>query len=138
MRDGSHISTLRKEGSERSLFVRREVTSVAIQSDARIVVANEPRAYREVIGSAIGRLRPGIEVTLVEPDELNRAVDRLDPQLVVCSRLEERPGSGTWVTCYPDGQPIGWLVSEGVCQPLPAVDLPTILAIVDEIIPSND
>lgn len=37
----------------------------------RIVVAVEPRSYREDIGSAIRGLRPHLEVAIVEPGELS-------------------------------------------------------------------
>ncbi|MBD0253059.1 MAG: hypothetical protein ICV31_01005, partial [Rubrobacter sp.] len=33
----------------------------------RVLMANEPRAYREGIAAVIGQLRPGVEVETVEP-----------------------------------------------------------------------
>ena len=55
----------------------------------RIVVANEPRSYREAMAVACRVLRPEVEVILAEPADLDAAVARLDPQLVPCSRLTE-------------------------------------------------
>jgi hypothetical protein len=68
----------------------------------RIVVANEPRSYREAMAVAWQVLRPEVEVILAEPRDLDAEVARLDPQLVLCSRLTEglRAGSRAWVVLY--------------------------------------
>ena len=42
----------------------------------KILVAVEPRAYRSAIGSAIQALQPLLEVTVVEPDELQAEMAR--------------------------------------------------------------
>jgi hypothetical protein len=72
--------------------------------DMRILVANEPRSYREVIASTLQVLRPHLEVILVEPEDLDRNVVRLAPNLVLCSRLTEvvETRSRAWVVLYPD------------------------------------
>ena len=71
----------------------------------RIVVANEPRSYREALAVACQVLRPEVEVILAEPVDLDAEVVRLDPQLVLCSQLTEglRTGSRAWVVLYPGG-----------------------------------
>ena len=40
----------------------------------RVLLANVPRAYREVIASAIRALRPNLEVESTEPDELDGCI----------------------------------------------------------------
>jgi hypothetical protein len=72
----------------------------------RIVVANEPRAYREVLAAAVQELRPQLEVLAVEPAELDGAVARLAPRLVVCSQLSEvvETRAPAWVVLYPEGE----------------------------------
>ena len=52
----------------------------------RVLMAIEPRSYREVIGEAIRGLRPHLEVVIVEPDALEPEMARLDPELVICSQ----------------------------------------------------
>jgi len=52
----------------------------------RVLMAIEPRSYREVIGAAIRGLRPHLEVVIVDPDALEPEMARLDPELVVCNR----------------------------------------------------
>lgn len=72
----------------------------------RIIIANAPRSYREVIAVAVQTLRPYIEVILVAPEDLDREVKRLEPHLVVCSELtttvQER--SLAWILLYPEGK----------------------------------
>ncbi len=72
----------------------------------RVVVANEPRAYREVLAAAVHELRPGLEVQAVEPEELDGIVGRDLPHLVVCSRLSEviETRAPAWVVLYPEGE----------------------------------
>ncbi|MDQ3855611.1 MAG: hypothetical protein M3281_04365, partial [Chloroflexota bacterium] len=68
-------------------------------------MANEPRCYREVVAATLGALRPGAEVISVEPTDIDAELARLDPHLVVCSRLTEavETRAGAWVLLYPDG-----------------------------------
>jgi hypothetical protein len=74
-------------------------------SGLRVVLANEPFVYREVISAAIAVLRPRFEVITVEPGELDRTFLCLGPRLVVvCSRLTalvEREALA-WVQLYPN------------------------------------
>jgi hypothetical protein len=68
----------------------------------RILVAFDEvyRTYREVIAAGIQLLRPQVEVTTTDLDELEQEVARLHPQVVVCSR--DRPAS------VPPG--VAWIV----------------------------
>src|SRR3712207_134019 len=61
--------------------------------------------YREVISATLQEIRPGIEVFAAEPEDLERKFSRLQPQLVVCSRLTKRVEreAPVWVELYPDG-----------------------------------
>lgn len=74
----------------------------------RVMVANEPRSYREAIGSALGELRPETQVTVASPEELDGAVLSLHPHVVVCSKLTDavREHVLTWIVLYPDGKPL--------------------------------
>jgi hypothetical protein len=53
----------------------------------RILVANEPRSYREAFTQAFQALRPHVESIAVDPDALDREALRLRPDLVVCERV---------------------------------------------------
>jgi DNA-binding IclR family transcriptional regulator len=56
----------------------------------QILVANEPLVYRDVLGSQLPRLRPGLAVLRVDPAELDEAVARLRPRLVICNEVTDR------------------------------------------------
>lgn len=98
-----------------------------------ILVANEPRAYREVLFDALRILRPLAEVVVADPRDLDAEVERRAPNLVVCSRL-----TGTvealcpaWIELYPDGsqRATARLGRERVSQD--GLDLKGLLALVD-------
>lgn len=54
-----------------------------------IVVAIEPRAYREAIGEAIGMLRPNLSVRVIESGLLGAELSRTNPALVLCNGTME-------------------------------------------------
>ena len=70
-----------------------------------VLVANEPRAYREVVAIALRDLCPTAAVVAVEPDGLDAEVVRRRPDVVVCSRLSEAVETRVpvWVVLYPEG-----------------------------------
>jgi DNA-binding IclR family transcriptional regulator len=56
----------------------------------QILVANEPLVFRDVLSSQLPRLRPGLTVLRVDPAELDEAVARLRPRLVICNEVTDR------------------------------------------------
>lgn len=75
-------------------------------NDIRLLVAfeDEYRAYRGAISSAIGDLRPGVRVETSCTDDLPGRLDRLRPQVVICS-LPEGPDTAdraSWVELPPE------------------------------------
>ena len=53
----------------------------------RVLVANEPRSYREAFGRALLGLRPNVETIIVEPQTLDWEALRLTPDLVICDHV---------------------------------------------------
>ncbi len=51
-----------------------------------VFFALQPRVYAETIGRVIADLRPGLEVLVVEPDDLLAEMGRRAPALVLCSQ----------------------------------------------------
>ena len=100
----------------------------------RILLANEPRAYREVIAAAFQALRPNHEVISVSPDDLDAEVERLDPEFVLCSQLtpavQQHPRS--WVVLYPDGQTQAVICVDGQRTTAGDVEFDQLLAIIDQ------
>jgi hypothetical protein len=70
----------------------------------RILVANEPRSYRETIAAALKTMCPDLAVEVACSCTLDREVGAFRPDVVVCSRASEavREGVFAWVELYPD------------------------------------
>ncbi len=97
-----------------------------------ILVANEPRAYRDALVYAFRVHYPWAEVVAIEPTGLDRAVAERAPHMVVCSRAPPadpaRPP--VWVTLYPNGEDRAVITAAGARQVLPGVELADLLAAV--------
>jgi hypothetical protein len=102
--------------------------------DMRILVANEPRAYREVLAAAVQELRPQVEVSTFEPEDLDDAVVCLDPHLVVCSRLSETVQSHalTWVMLYPEGEAHAEISLAGRRTTVASMEFNALLDVIDQ------
>ena len=100
----------------------------------RVLMAIEPRSYREVIGTAIRGLRPHLEVAIVEPDALELEVAHLDPGLVICSRPNTVTANGrlAWIEFRPYAQPAARVYVGGRRFELEEVELEDLLSVVDE------
>ncbi|QIN81970.1 hypothetical protein GBA63_04410 [Rubrobacter tropicus] len=100
-----------------------------------VLVAVEPRLYASAIGTAIGRLRPRLDLRVVDPDDLAAEVRRLGPRLVLCSqpyRRSGRDGGPVWVEFYPYAEaPKISIRADGHCSTLEDADLEDLLSIVD-------
>ena len=100
----------------------------------RVLVANEPLAYREVISAAFKELRPQMDVHTTEPVDLDKELLRLAPGLVVCSRttvLVEHKAPA-WVELYRE-HTSGAIVSlAGTKTTFDEMDFGTLLSILDE------
>ncbi len=72
----------------------------------RIVLANEPRAYRDVMAAAFRSLRPELEIVTMEPDNLGAYLAQSEPAVVVYSQQGDGlpPRVFAWVLLYPDGE----------------------------------
>ncbi len=97
-----------------------------------IIVANEPRAYREALAYAFGIHYPRAEVVVIEPHRLDREVAALDPLVMVSSRPGAAPGARrlVWVTLYPDGEDRAVVAAPGVRRIVPGVTIDDLLAVI--------
>ena len=104
---------------------------------ACIVVANEPRAYREVLTAALHELRPHIEVISIEPDDLDRNISHRRPRLVVCSRLTEvvERCCDAWILLYPHRENRAVISVAGRRTVVTNVEFCHLLAVIDEVAP---
>ena len=70
----------------------------------RVILANDPRSYRESIAAVFRQLRPELSVEVVEPEALDGCVDTFRPHVAICSRITSgvRDRVPVWVELYPD------------------------------------
>ena len=100
----------------------------------RVLMANEPRAYREGIAAVISQLRPAVEVETVEPDALDDSIKRYVPDMVICSKATETLKSRVrvWVELYPENGAISVANIGGRRIEYTEIQLPDLLSIVDK------
>jgi hypothetical protein len=100
----------------------------------RVLVAIEPRAYREVIGISIQHLRPNLEVIVIEPDELKQTIARFAPKLVMCklSAASMPQGRNAWVEFHPYEEPAAVISLDGRRTEFENISLEELLSVIDE------
>jgi hypothetical protein len=99
----------------------------------RIVIANEPRYYREVLAEALRLVRPHTVIRVVAPDVLCRQPADFQPQLVMTNDLEcARAVNPTAWIIFPvdDRQAIGIQIA-GYEREVQTLEFADIVAIVD-------
>src|SRR5918993_5544117 len=78
---------LPKSSQNRSEDPASEVASARHRGGGpRVLMANEPRAYREGIAAVISQLRPEGEIETLEPEALDTSIERLSPDMGICSK----------------------------------------------------
>ena len=101
----------------------------------RVLMANEPRAYREGIAAVIGQLRPEVEVETVEPRRprlLHRAPLPRHGHLQQGHRDALKGGVRVWVELYPDNDALSVANIGGRRMEYAEIQLPDLLSIVDK------
>ncbi len=117
-----------------------EASGYRAETQNNVVVAIEPRAYREVIGMALGMLRPHLSVKAVEGGMLDAEHSRTNPLLVLCDGTAQdsvdgvpnrvvlsRDVSDSSATVYLDGR----------SSEVEKVNMEALLGIVDRVVPSS-
>ena len=99
----------------------------------RVLVANAPLSYRETMAATIRMLRPNVEVLLVNPEALDREVESLYPDMVLCSRVTPLVESrvSVWVDLYPDGDRLATVSIGGRRTETAGLELDDLLSIID-------
>jgi hypothetical protein len=72
----------------------------------RIIIANEPRAYRDALAGVLELKRPVDVVASVDPSQIEQALRRWRGALVVCSEVSPAVEelAGAWVRLGEDGE----------------------------------
>ena len=101
---------------------------------ALVLLANEPRAYRESIAQVLRQLRPNVEVMTAEPEELEDHVLRLAPDMVVFSEATSivRERVPVWVELYPEYGPRSVVGVGEERSTIEEIQLSDLLCVVDQ------
>ena len=102
-------------------------------SNIRVLMANEPRAYREAIALALEASRPDAEVLTIEPETLDDEVRHFLPRLVICSHVTavveaEVP---VWIELYPEHGASSTVSFGGRRSTIPAMEMEDLIRIFD-------
>ncbi len=102
----------------------------------RVLLANEPRSYRQAIAAVLRDLRPGVEFGETEPEDLDRHVVRRAPQLVICSRATPtvRSAAPSWVELYKDHGSLSPVSTRREQSTVEEMELSDLLLIVDRAV----
>ncbi len=97
----------------------------------RILVANELTSYRQTIVIVFRELHPNVEVLEVHPETLDGEVGRLDPDLVICSRVTAgvRERAANWIELYPECRPFSTFCIGGERRAMEEVQLSDLLSV---------
>lgn len=104
----------------------------------RVLLANEPRSYRQAIAGALQALRPDVEFEEIEPESLDAEVGRLAPQLVICSHVTPavRAAASSWVELYTDYGSISSVSIRLERSKVEGIEISDLLQIVDRVVAS--
>ena len=101
--------------------------------DIQVIVANEPRIYREAIAAALQEMRPGIATIAVDPADLAAGIDQYHPDLTICSQLiaAVETDAPAWVLLHPECDDCAVMSVAGEQQMTDHVTLADLIAVVD-------
>ena len=100
----------------------------------RVLLANAPLSYRQAMAAAITALRPDVDVVLGEPEALDTEVERLRPDVVVCSHVTPLVQIRVlaWVDLYPEGDRHATISIDGLRVETGGIELDDLLSIIDQ------
>ena len=103
------------------------------EAPLRVLLANEPRSYRESIAAVFRQLRPELLVKVVEPEALDGNVVSFDPHVVICSRATDvvRERVPVWVELYPELASFSVAHERGKRTEFAEMQLQDLLSVVD-------
>ena len=102
-------------------------------SKLRVLMANEPRSYRETIALALEAARPQADIVVAEPGALDPEVRRFAPPLVICSQATALVEAEVpvWVELYPEHGPDSTVSFAGERSTVKEMELEDLIHIFD-------
>ncbi len=101
-----------------------------------VLLANEPGTYRSLLATELPFLRPNLRVLEINPAELDAAVTRLRPAMVICSRVLEKVRGVEFaiLVLYPEGEDRLIGSDSGTTQAMVSPRLSDLLSAIDRAI----
>lgn len=99
-----------------------------------VLVANEPRAYREAVAFTLTKLRPRARVIQAEPAAIEAALLRERPHVAIGSRFV--PGLDAvlaWAILSPDSRGASIISAGGARSTHAEISFDDLLALVDQV-----
>lgn len=100
----------------------------------RVLLAFDPRLYREAVARMIWEMRPHLAVITTGPDGLDRKLERLEPHLVLLDGSPARIPTGVfaWVRVTSADQLNATACVDGRYSHIERMRVDDLLAIIDE------
>jgi hypothetical protein len=116
-----------------AVFVCAERSTIIV----KILVANSPRMYRESLALSLLRERPGFEVLITDPENLDGKVGRISPHVLVRDDDGVETGAPDGVVCWVgiaiDDHLNARIAVNGKVSELHNVSLEEFLAVLDNL-----
>jgi hypothetical protein len=99
----------------------------------RVLLANEPRSYRESIAAVFRQLRPDLELKVADPEVLESHLASYSPDVAICSHVtdEVRDRVPVWVELYPGHAAHSVAFERGKLTEFADIQLGDLLSILD-------
>jgi hypothetical protein len=100
----------------------------------RVLVAIEPRMYREVLAFHISQKRSRSEVILVSPENLQDEAEHTRPHLIIANEVspELKQMGSYWVEVHEEDGLVATIRANGYFTTIHDVSLENLLAVVDK------
>ena len=99
----------------------------------RVLLANEPRSYRQAIAATLRALRPDVEFEETGPETLDVDVGRSAFQLVICSHATPavQDAAPSWIELYTDHGSLSFVSIHMERSTVEGMEIPDLLMILD-------
>ena len=103
--------------------------------DLRILIANEPRSYRDVLAGSFEAFHPRAEIRCADPADLDTELEGFDPHLIICSELSHAVEGceRAWVLLYPEGKPLAVVCLDGEPVTVFDIEFVELLSVVERV-----
>lgn len=118
------------------MSMRQHVTRDLNAAPMRLLIANDPRSYRDVLVGAVRLARPAVDIREVNPVDIAAEAARYTPDLIICSDMpaDVDGTSCDWVLLSPDGRSSVRTMIAGRHELLPYLEFRDLVALIDTVL----